>query len=481
MLSMLSHRGPDSAGILIDGEIIVEKTPKQLDTHSITGKLALGHTHLTVTNSEKTPQPLTDCLGKLATTCDGTLFNSEKIRSHLTNHHFHTDSSCEVLAHLIEENYSGNLLEAVKTSLPKLYGVYALAVASENEIAVARDPVGLKPLYLGENDEFVAFASERKALWKIGIKKTAPLPPGYAALLTKEGQYVSPALTLIKPPIEKLDMETAAARLKDTLYEAFATHTRGVGKLGIAFSGGLDSSLAAKIISDLGEKAVLYTAGLEGAPDVKAAEEVCSNLGIELQTKILTPENLETYIPKVIYAIEEADIIKVAIALPLYITAELVHSDEIKVMATGQGADELFGGYARYRNILMREGYQQLHENLWSDLVAMHKMNLQRDDAVAMANMVELRAPYLDVNVIKTAMSIPPSFKISGPEDTLKKQILRRVAKMVGLPANIVDRPKKAIQYGSGVEKAVKTLAKKSGKSIENYLKDIYTETFKDI
>jgi len=98
-----------------------------------------------------------------------------------------------------------------------------------------------------------------------------------------------------------------------------------------------------------------------------------------------------------------------------------------------------------------------------------------------MANSVELRVPYLDVEVIKTAMSIPPSLKICGPMDVLKKRVLRQVAKMIGLPAKIVDRPKKAVQYGSGVDKAIKALAKKSNKPVENYLRDIYTKRFKDL
>lgn len=481
MASTLRHRGPDWVGVFIDGETMVGRTPEQLDTSNIKGNLALAHTCLPVTNREKASQPLTGCLVKLAITCDGCLFNSEKIRNHLTSHHFLTASGCEVIVHLVEENYSENLLEAVKASLPELYGVYAFAIVGGNEIAVARDPVGVKPLYIGENDEVVAFASERKALWKIGLRETKPLLPGNVALLTSEGQLTVPASTLRKPRVEKLDMETAAVRLKQALYEAFAMRIKGVEKLGIAFSGGLDSSLAAKIVSDLGGEALLYTAGLEGAPDVKAAEEVCSTLGYELQTRILTAKDVETYLPKVIYAIEEADVMKVATGLPLYAAAELAHSDGIKVMLSGQGSDELFGGYARYLTILRRGGYSQLHENLWTDLAAIYRINLQRDDAVAMANSVELRVPYLDVEVIKTAMSIPPSLKIFDREDVLKKRVLRQVAKMIGLPAKIVDRPKKAVQYGSGVDKAIKALAKKSNKPVENYLKDIYTERFKDL
>lgn len=481
MLSIMKHRGPDSAGVLIDGETRVGKDPEHLDVSNVKGKLAVGHTHLTITTGEEADQPLTGCLGKLTLVNDGEIYTHQEIRDQLTGHHFLTEASSEVIIHLVEEKYSRSLMEAVKASLSHLYGVYAFAIASGNEIVVARDPVGVKPLYLGENDELVAFASERKALWKIGIKTAHPLLPGYLASLTNGGCFSSPALTLVKPQLEEVDMETAAMRLKEALYKAFEAHIKKIGRLGIAFSGGLDSSLAAKIVSDLGGKAIAYTAGLEGAPDVNAAREVRSYLDCELHTRILTVNDVETYIPKVIYGIEEADVMKVATGLPLYAVAEMAHSEGIKVILSGQGSDELFGGYARYLNILRQGGYQQLHENLWNDLVAIHRVSLQRDDAVAMANSVELRVPYLDVNVIKTAMSIPPSFKISGPEDTLKKRVLRRVAKMIGLPANIVDRPKKAIQYGSGVDKVVKTLAKKSNKPVEKYLKDIYTETFKDM
>lgn len=481
MLTIMKHRDPASAGVVIDGEIRVGRNPENLDVSNAKGKLALGHIHLTINPGGEAAQPSTGCLGKLALVCDGEIYNKEEVKSQLTGHRFQTDSSSEVIVHLVEENYSKALVETVKATLPQLNGVYAFAILRGSEIVVARDPVGVKPLYLGENEEFVAFASERKALWKIGIRKVEPLLPGYVASLTKEGHSIYPALTLMKPRIEKLDMKTAAVKLKEALYEAFAMRIKGVRKLGIAFSGGLDSSLAAKIVSDLGEEALLYTVGLEESTDVKAAKEVCSKLNYKLHTRILTIRDVETYIPKVIYAIEETNVMKVATGLPLYATAELAHSNGTEVMISGEGSDELFGGYARYLNILRRGGYRQLHENLWNDIVAIYRVNLQRDNAVAIANSIELCVPYLDVNVIKTAMSIPPSFKISGPEDNLKKQVLRQVAKMIGLPANIVNRPKKAIQYGSGVDKIIKTLAKKSGKPIENYLKAIYTETFKDI
>lgn len=475
MLTILKHRGPDSAGICINGEIKIAKEIHLLETQNLKGTVALAYNHLAVGEYEN-DQPLTDCSGNLILIHDGEIYNHQEIRAHLTSHKFRTISSGETIVHLIEENHSKNLTQATGASLPPLDGDYAFAVMRENEIVLARDPVGVKPLYLGDNQSFIAFASERKALWGIGIKRVRSLPPGSIASITKEKYIITKALTLPRPRIETIKAETAVLRLKEVLYSAFEKRLRGIKKLGIAFSGGLDSSLTAKIISDLGGKPALYTVGLEGSYDILTAREISSELNYELHERTLTVDEVEAYIPKVLYAVEEADVMKVSIGLPLYAATELAHKEGVPILFSGQGSDELFGGYARYLAILKYGGYRQLQNALWKDVTRIHAVNLQRDDAVAMANSVELRTPYLDIKLIKTALGLPPELKIVGLKDELRKRILRTVAGEMGLPAAIINRPKKAIQFGSGVDKAIRAITKKLGHpSTESYLKQLHS------
>ena len=419
-----------------------------------------------------------DCSEKISIICDGAIYNNEALKEKLAHHHFRTDSDAETIAHLVEECGSKLLTEAVKATLSKLHGVYAFAVLRRDEIVVARDPVGVKPLYLGEDAEFVAFASERKALWRIGIMDVEPLPPGHIARLTRRGYLISKAVSLEKPQIRKIDMKNAALKLKDALHDAFEVRLRNIKEVGLAFSGGLDSSIAAKIVSDLGKRAVLYTVGLEGSWDIEIAEDASSELDCDLRIRILSVSDVEAYLPRVIYAIEESDVMKVGVGLPLYVAAEMAHSDGVDAMLTGQGADELFAGYARYQRILRSGGYARLQESLWNDLRTIYKVNLQRDDAVAMASGVELLTPYLDAKVIEVAMSIPPHLKLSGRGDVLGKRVLRKVAEMIDLSYSIFNRPKKAVQYSSGTERAIRKLSERADKCSNDFLEMIFRRVF---
>ena len=146
--------------------------------------------------------------------------------------------------------------------------------------------------------------------------------------------------------------------------------------------------------------------------------------------------------------------------MTIYLASKAMKDDNVKVALSGQGADELFGGYNRYlkhfeENSLF-DAYFALDEEIYHDIANMHHVNLERDDAVSMANGVELRVPFLDKDIIDLALDIPGKYKIKDGEDVLRKHILRDVAKSIGVPDYIADRPKKAAQYGSGINKILK-------------------------
>ena len=184
---------------------------------------------------------------------------------------------------------------------------------------------------------------------------------------------------------------------------------------------------------------------------------------MNIKVKELKPSDVEKYIPEVIEAIEDRLFGQIEVAIPIYVSVEMAHKDGLKVMLTGQGADELFAGYPWYRSIVEKDGYSSLKRYMIGDVLNLYRETLEREDKITMANAVELRVPYLDPEVIKIAMQIDDKLKIRSPEDKLGKFIHRELAKRIGIPADIAERPKEAAQHGSGVHKAILVVAQKNG------------------
>jgi len=195
-----------------------------------------------------------------------------------------------------------------------------------------------------------------------------------------------------------------------------------------------------------------------------------------LKIHFLSPEEIEAAIPNVIYSTESTDPMKISIGLPLYFVAKTAKKDGKRVLLTGQGADELFGGYRRHEGFL-DQGPEVLDREIYSDLKNISTINLERDDMVTMANSVELRVPFLDKEVIRTGLAISPELKVLKRDGFyIRKYILRKAADGL-LPPELLWKEKKAIQYGTGVQKILDRLArdagfsKREGNHIEKYLK----------
>lgn len=141
----------------------------------------------------------------------------------------------------------------------------------------------------------------------------------------------------------------------------------------------------------------------------------------------------------------------------------MAHEDGLKVMLTGQGADELFAGYPWYRTIVEKDGYNSLKRYMVGDVLNLYRETLEREDKITMVNAVELRVPYLDPKVIKIAMQIDDKLKIRSPKDELEKLIHMELAKRIRIPADLAERPKKAAQHGSGIHEAILVVAQKNG------------------
>ncbi|HII91821.1 MAG TPA: asparagine synthetase B [Methanosarcina sp.] len=458
MLAALNHRGPDACG-----------------TYEAEG-LSIGNTLLKITGNM--PQPL---VGKGALVLNGEIFNFRELAA---EQGIKTNSDTEVFFALIETKIKEGETptNAVFSVLSRVNGDYALAYTLDNELVLARDTVGVKPLFYCIEKEVentkVTFASEKKA-FSSQSSCIKPFPPGRIMALNINDRRLEEKSLAIEPPQERISEEyEAASRLKAALEKA--VEIRLTKTAGIAFSGGIDSTFLAALAKSIDPSISLYAVGLPNSHDLTQAQRAAEVAGMKdsLRTHLLSPEEIEDAIPDVIYSTESTDPMKIAIGLPLYFVAKTAKEDGKRVLLTGQGADELFGGYSRHEDFL-EQGPEVLDREIYSDIQNISVINLERDDMVTMANSMELRVPFLDKEVIKTGLAISPELKILKKDGLyIRKYILRKAAEGL-LPSELLWKEKKAIQYGTGVQKVLDKFArdagfsKKEGSHIEKYLKQI--------
>jgi asparagine synthase (glutamine-hydrolysing) len=187
--------------------------------------------------------------------------------------------------------------------------------------------------------------------------------------------------------------------------------------------------------------------------------------------------DVEKTLPKVVELIEEPDPIKASVGLPFYWAAEKAAEAGFQVMLAGQGADELFGGYQRYVNEYCKEGSEKVRKTMFNDVVNIHESNLERDLKITAFHDVELRLPFASFELAEFALSLPLECKIEQKPDTLRKLVLRKVALNAGMPSVLVDKPKKAVQYSTGINDAIKRVAKKHGKTVNEYINGLLQES----
>ncbi len=466
-------------GIAVDNRIIQSDSIDSLQYSEIRGSSVLGHTRLAIVGGACGLQPFKSCDGRFVVEHNGEIYNYKDIRKRLAKRHeFKTATDSEVIVHLLEDHYNrndGRLLDAIKKTVAELDGIYALAIRDEvnGDIALVRDRVGVRQLYYGENDDFVAFASERKPLWAIGFREpTKCILPGYAIIISRNGKISSikiaelPVLQSFEQPKVKTLYKTMNAAINAyhrALVRSMKKRTQDFEKVGIVFSGGIDSVLVAHLTRRMVPEVVCYTCGIQGSNDIDYSRQIAKKLGFDLQVNELAKDEVERLIPEMIHVIEENNAGQVEVAIPVYGAVKLAHEQGIRVMLTGQGADELFGGYPWYAKIADNEGYPKMQAHMVEDLLLLYKETLEREDKITMANSVELREPFLDIDVIRTALRIDPRLNVNGGNDIFGKRVHRELAVSLGIPREIAYRIKEAAQHGSGIHAAVDSIARKNG------------------
>ena len=472
MLSCMINRGPDGAGIAANRRVVQSDSFSDLKYHKISGDSALGHVRLAIVGGTCGQQPFSSCNGRLTIEHNGEIYNYKRIRKRLVKHHkFATQTDSEVIVHLLEDHFRRNndLLCAIKKTVAELDGVYAIVIKDEQTgtMALVRDRMGVRQIYYGENDRLVAFASERKALWKIGIREpTNRVLPGCAVIIKPNDKLKE--IQVSHPPIRSArivykTLTSAAEAYEKALLASMKKRTQDFNRVGIIFSGGIDSVIIAWLAKKMVKEVICYTGGVHGSSDIVFARQIAKKLDLKLRVNELTNDEVEQLIPEIIDTIEDTNAGQIEVAIPVYAAVKLAHEDGINVMLTGQGADELFGGYSWYAKVLEKEGYQKLREHMTEDLLLLYKETLEREDKITMAHSIEMREPFLDMKVIRLSMQMELKLNVKGVEDTFGKHVHRKLAQRLGIPRNIAYRIKEAAQHGSGMHNVVDAIARKHG------------------
>ncbi len=272
-------------------------------------------------------------------------------------------------------------------------------------------------------------------------------------------------------------MKNAAEHLQMLLQRAVRKCVSDAQEVAIAFSGGLDSGMLAFLAKKCGIKPYLITVGLENTSETAFAEQAAHALDLSIRVQTYSIKDVDETLVKAMRLIKDDNAINVAIAIPFFWTAQVAANAGLKVLLAGQGADELFGGYHRYLSIYEEKGEEGLQQVLRNDFVNYQESGFRRDSSVCSFHGVDLRLPYTDTLLANFALSLPVSLKIESSKDMFRKKVLRRTAERMGLPSFIANRPKKAVQYATGVDKALRRLARKENLGTSDYCRKLFTQT----
>lgn len=462
MLKRVEHKSAETFGLASPTTVIIRRSIGDLQDKGPSSPVLIGHVFSKILTSDK-PQPI-----KLD---NGTFVFEGRIYS--LNTEF---SSMEFVTEKLNQN-----LENAKALINDFEGGFAFAVAESGTLMAGRDSLGLYPLYYGENADLAVLVSERKALWKIGIEEVHSFPPGHLAVVDKHGFKFKPAKTLVYARSKQITMQAAAKKLSSLLQKFVKQTVSGLKEVAVAFSGGLDSSIIVFLVKKFGVEAHLTSVSLKNQPEIEHVKKAAEALNLPLHIHVYSEKAVEEVLPKVLWLIEDANPVKTSIGIPVFWTAEEATKMGFRVMFAGQGADELFGGYKRYLKDYMRYGEEPVQKTIFKDIAEMYENNFERDSKICNFHNVELRLPFATFQLAKFAASLPLQLKIESPNDMLRKTVLRKVAEDIGLPRFIVKKPKRAIQYATGVNKVIKKLAKKEGYSTREYLQKTFQTVFKEM
>ena len=452
MSQKIRHRGPDWSGIYCGGSAI------------------LAHERLSIVDPESGGQPLFSPDRQVVLAVNGEIYNHQEIRRQYAGRYdFQTGSDCEVILALYRDK-GIDFLEDIS-------GIFAFALYDEEKDAflIARDPIGVIPLYIGyDSDGTVYVASELKAL-EGQCERYKPFLPGHYYWSREPGMkryYHRDWFEYDAVKNNEANVDTIRDALKDSVRRQLMSDV----PYGVLLSGGLDSSVISAIAEKFSEHRIednsqtraywprlhSFAVGLKGAPDLAKAKLVADHIGtVHHEINYTIQEGLDA-IRDVIYFIETYDVTTVRASTPMYLLARVIKSMGIKMVLSGEGADEVFGGYLYFHKAPSAKAF---HEETVRKLSKLHYYDCLRANKSLSAWGVEGRVPFLDKEFLDVAMRTNPEAKMC-PGSTIEKKIVREAFADM-LPAEIAWRQKE--QFSDGV-----------GYSWIDTLKKITSETVSD-
>ena len=435
MSQKIRHRGPDWSGIYCGGSAI------------------LAHERLSIVDPESGGQPLFSPDRKQILAVNGEIYNHQDIRRRYAGHYdFQTGSDCEVILALYREKGIDFLED--------LSGIFAFVLYDEerDEFLIARDPIGVIPLYIGYDDNGMVYvASELKAL-EGQCERYEPFLPGHYYWSKQPGMQRYYRRDWMQYDAVK-DNDASVEAIRDALESAVKRQLMSDVPYGVLLSGGLDSSVISAIAEKYSEMRIeddsqtkaywprlhSFAVGLKGAPDLAKARLVADHIGtVHHEINYTIQEGLDA-IRDVIYYIETYDVTTVRASTPMYLMARVIKSMGIKMVLSGEGADEIFGGYLYFHKAPTAKDF---HEETVRKLSKLHLYDCLRANKSLSAWGVEGRVPFLDKEFLDVAMRTNPKAKMC-PGQTIEKKIVRDAFAEL-LPEEVAWRQKEQFSDGVG-------------------------------
>jgi asparagine synthase (glutamine-hydrolysing) len=454
----IRHRGPDWNGIYLNAK----------------KNVLITHERLSIIGINSGTQPIVSRDNKYVLSVNGEIYNYKSLYSSIVHGKYRpmTNSDCEVIIPVYDdfENQTPKMLDGIFT--------FILYDNSLDEVLIARDPIGIIPLYYGLTEAGeIMFASEAKCLIK-DCEFITTFPPGYYLKLRDLNNFTETDYSVLRSyKVQNNSINTHRVRFEKyytPVYESLTYDTntdvdeivsnlnclltRSVEKrlmtdvpYAVLLSGGLDSSLVASITSRIsasrGEKLHSFSVGLKGAPDLLAARKVAKFLGTIHHEIIFTVQDGLDCIRDLIWHLETYDTTTIRASTPMYLLSRKIKAYGIKMVLSGEGADEILGGYLYFHNA---PSNQQFHEECVDRVQKLHHFDCLRANKSTMAWGVEARVPFLDQEFIEYAISISPELKL---KDNIEKWILREAfndTESPYLPQDILWRQKEQFSDGVG-------------------------------
>ena len=362
-----------------------------------------------------------------------------------------------------------------------------IIIFQNENLGLVRDPIGYIPCYLHYSDGSYIISDRiflrektsnviRLYPWHIYEMK---FDKKIVMLAKKNYHFLLENETYRKKPIS---FSEAVKILKDYLYQRLRNiiNQLKLKRLYVSYSGGVDSSLTAKLLSECGCDVIAIIAGLRNSQELRMAEENARLMKLDYQLIEIKPDlsEVEEDVTNVIGMIEDFTPMNIAIGLAQYWVMKNISKNA--TLAVGQGADEVYAGYQRYTDIYLEEGEKAALEDIKYHILYSYKVNFEREWKLSIANNISLLYPLISPGIIHYISGLPLKYLISGPSDIYRKRILREVAKEMGIPKEIYMRPKRSMQYSTGSMDMIRRISKQYGLKPFQYLYNEFINIFID-